>query len=364
MLSNIERMNMRSSNKNRITAAGFSLIEMMIAIAVGMMIVAALTSVIFGTTSTTRTNERTSELQSNGRYALDIVKRDVQHAGYHDQTDLTSLSTNPVVINNDCLVNFTRNFTQSIWGSDNANPFAATCIPAANYVPGTDVFVIRYASTESVLVPAAPAAKVAPVFNISAPNFTPPGTANTLYYRTAYAMSDLTQGNAIPTVTADPARDHLVQVHVYYVAPWTTAPNEVPAVPSLRRMVLDNNTGTLIDELVTSGIENMQVQYGSLESDANGIPTTFANGMPTGNVHFDDANAVDVAAVNAATPWSKWNAVSSIRIWLLSRNSTTDRGDGYVNNTVYVMGNQNVQAAAADNMFRRQLYTTTVELRN
>ena len=343
---------------------GFSLIEMMIAIAVGMMIVAALTSVIFSSTSTTRANERTSELQSNGRYALDILKRDVQHAGFHDQTELNSLNTNPVAINNDCLVGFTRNFTQNIWGSDDVNPFGGTCIPAANYVPGTDVFVIRYASTESVAVPPSPAAKVAPNFNISAPNFTPPGTASTLYYRTAYAMSDMTQGNAVPTVTKDPARDHLVQVHVYYVAPWSETPNEVPLIPSLRRMVLDNNTGTLVDELVTSGIENMQIQYGVLESDVNGIPTTYPSGLPTGNVRFANADAVDVAAVNATTPWSKWNGVTSVRVWLLSRNSTTDRGDGYVNNTIYPMGNQNVQVAPAVNMFRRQLYTSTIELRN
>ncbi len=336
---------------------GFSLIEMMIALTVGLLIIAALTGVLISSARSSRANERTSELQNSGRYALAVVKRDLQHAGYHDLTTTLQLKNNNILAtNNDCAAGFTANFIQKIWGSDDANPFAGTCIPTANYVPNTDMFVIRYASLESV-----------PVINASnAPDstkFAPQGTVKTLYFRSSFGSADLTQGNAVPSVTNTPANDHTVQVHLYYIAPWSNSVNENPQVPSLRRMVLDNTTGTLVDELVTSGIENMQVRYGVADSDVNGVIITKSNPDLTtfSDVRMQDANNVDANTVTGSTPWSKWGNVQSVRIWLLARNPGSERSEAYVNNTQYPMGNRVVQP---NDQFRRQLYTTTVDLRN
>lgn len=345
---------------------GFSLIEMMIAVTVGLMIIAALTSVIVSSGASARANERTSELQSNGRYALDVLKRDMQVAGYFGLSDLAhGVEQYPVgtlPMPGDCYAGFASNITQRVWGTnDGVNPFVAACIPAANYA-GSDILVLRYASLDA--------------FN-SQPSVAPPAdptgvagfagtTAQTLYFRSAYKVNDLYQSNNIPTLLLDqPQQDHIMQVHVYYVAPWTTSAAENPKVPSLRRMVL-NNAGVMVDELVASGIENMQVQYSVLDAVGNTQNFDAQNVNPGVAVATDSVSQAVIPAgvAGVGTPVNNWGRVNAVRVWLLSRNTGADRGDGYVNNTVYAMGDQNIVSNAADARFRRQLFTTTVHLRN
>ena len=335
------------------TNKGFSLIEMMIAMTIGLLIIAALTAVIISSARSSRANDRTSEIQNNGRYALEVLKRDLQHGGFGDLTAMVGVPKNPVNITNDCAVGFAANFPQKIWGSDDVNGLGAPCIPAANYARG-DIFVVRYASTTGV-----------PAVAGALPNaaaFVPPGIPNkTLYLRSAYGVGDITQ-TTVSTVNVAPAFDHIVQVHVYYICPWSVSAAENPQIPSLRRVVLDNTTGAMVDEPVATGIEDMQVQYGVEESKANGALVYNTDGTPTGNARFENANTVDpTAGVNSTTAQSKWNAVSSARIWLLARNNGSERNDPYVNGTTYTMGNK---VFTPNDPFRRQLYTTTVQLRN
>lgn len=334
--------------------SGFTLVEMMIAMTIGLLIIGALTAVLISSARSSRANDRAAEIQNNGRYALDIIKRDIQHGGFADLTQVTTVPKNPVNITGDCMPGFAANFPQKIWGSDDNNALGAPCIPAANYARG-DIFVVRYASDKGV-----------PAVAGALPNaaaFVPPGVqAKTLYLRSAYGVADVTQ-NAISTVNVTPAYDHIVQVHVYYIAPWTLSAAENPQIPSLRRVVLDNTTGAMVDELVATGIENMQVQYGVEDSTSNGVLVYDANGNPTGNARFENANNVDTnAGINGTTPQSKWNAVSSVRIWLLARNIGSERNDAYINANTYNMGN--FPAYTPNDSFRRQLYTTTVQLRN
>ena len=58
---------------------------------------------------------------------------------------------------------------------------------------------------------------------------------------------------------------------------------------------------------------------------------------------------------------NNWGNVNAVRVWLLSRNSGSERKETYVNNTSYVMGDVVKQY---NDPFRRQMFTTTVQLRN
>jgi len=69
-------------NRQRYFERGFSLVEMMISIAIGLLIVAALIGVLTSNSRSSKTNDRSTELQSNGRYALDHLKRGIRQAGY------------------------------------------------------------------------------------------------------------------------------------------------------------------------------------------------------------------------------------------------------------------------------------------
>jgi type IV pilus assembly protein PilW len=324
----------------RLRQGGFTLIEMMISITIGLAILAGLVGVLATNSSNSKTNDRTSELMTNGRYALNSIKQELREAGFRGYTWAEPSTPSPwtaIANGSGCYGaeagasanGFVTNVRQGVWGSNNANPFAATCIPATRYVAGSDVLVMR----RLAVVPTSAAL-----------------TANTVYFQTVYERGQLfrsTAGVPVPptfTGTTQLPATFEVQIYVYYVSPFTVAATEVPLVPSLRRMVLQTsgaNAGTMVDELVASGIERMQVQYGRLTT----APDTQYFNTLAGN----SSDAAETA----------WDEVNSVRIWLLARNTTPE--PGFVNNTTYAMGDSNV--TPGDN-FRRQLFTTVVQLRN
>jgi type IV pilus assembly protein PilW len=322
---------------------GFSLIEMMIAMTIGLMLIGALATVVIGVSKSAKSNDKTAELQNNGRYAMDIMKRDLQHAGHHG---LTGADINPpittIAVTSDCASSFAINLKQYIWGTNNANSYGATCIP--NYQANTDTIVIRYASLAAT--PSTPSA---------APDLTVAGrTTNSVLFRSAYGVGAMYQGVGAPTsVDQLPQQDHNLETHFYYVSPFTVSATELPVVPSLRRVVLGPD-GAMLDELVASGVEQLQVQYGVL--DANG------------NTEYLDATSVDASASGTTTAKTNWDRVRSVRIWISSRNMNAEEST-YIN-PLFNMGDQTATSLAATAVadgtqhHRRQLFTTTVQLRN
>ena len=310
---------------------GFTLIEMMISVTIGLGILAGLVGVLATNASNSRTNDRTSELLTNGRYALNAMKQELREAGFRGYTlpePATPLAMG--ALTNECLEaggaagQFITNLRQPVWGSNDANPFAATCIPAASYSAGNDVLVVRRLG-------------VLPATAL---------VANTIYFASTYDRGQVFRGATAPTFTGAPLplANFPLQTYVYYISPFTVAATEVPLVPALYRVTLDN-TGAMVRELVASGIERMQVQYGRLST----VPDTqYTNTLTGASWSADAALRTD------------WEDVNAVRIWLLARNATPE--PGYVNTNTYAMG------SAADftpnDGFRRQLFTTVVQLRN
>ncbi len=72
---------------------GFSLIELMIAITLGMVLMGAALQFIIATKETYSLNDDISRIQENGRIALDIIVQDLQMAGY--RTPMSGSGTMP-----------------------------------------------------------------------------------------------------------------------------------------------------------------------------------------------------------------------------------------------------------------------------
>ena len=313
---------------------GFTLIEMLISITIGLGILAGLVGVLASNSSNSRSNDRTSELMTNGRYALNSMKQELREAGFRGYTWAEPLAPGALGgITNECLEavgqtagSFLGNIRQGVWGSNNANPFAATCIPGANYAANSDVMVVRrLAATPTVSL-----------------------VANSLYFHTTYDRGQLFRGVAPPVFTgAAPLASFAFQTFVYYIRPWTVDATENPQIPALVRLALVPGGGgnpTMTSELVASGIERMQVQYGRLTTTPD---TRYLDDLPGASFSTDPTLATD------------WEEVNAVRIWLLARNTTTE--PGYTNTTTYAMGDQSF---TPNDGFRRQLFTTVVQLRN
>lgn len=67
---------------------GLSLIELMVALAVGMLLLAGFLQIFMSVRSTYAGNEAASRVQENGRFALDILSQHARLAGYRDPKHL------------------------------------------------------------------------------------------------------------------------------------------------------------------------------------------------------------------------------------------------------------------------------------
>ncbi|WP_019590465.1 MULTISPECIES: PilW family protein [unclassified Thioalkalivibrio] len=78
---------MNDANGKRIPAVvssvrGLTLVELMVAILLGLLLTAGVINVFIGTQQTNRTQEAMSSVQETGRFALDVIARDAREAGY------------------------------------------------------------------------------------------------------------------------------------------------------------------------------------------------------------------------------------------------------------------------------------------
>ncbi len=75
--------------------AGFSLLELLIAMALGLLLVVGIGTIFIGSNQTYRVQEQNARLQESGRFALEIVGRSLRQAGYRSiQHGATLLNTN------------------------------------------------------------------------------------------------------------------------------------------------------------------------------------------------------------------------------------------------------------------------------
>lgn len=332
---------------------GYSLIELMISITLGLIIISGLLVVFVNSRASSKTNDRTAEVMSNGRFALATLKEDLRAAGFVGYLGATpnTPTTTLTPITNECLETgatastFVSNIGQGIWGSKDSNPFSANCIPASHYARG-DVLVIR---------------KLSPTAATSL-------SANQLYFRSSYAAGEIFRGaptavcpapqsgytapfDKAPCLAGSPGVDLLnfpIEVHVYFIRPYTVSATESPLTPALCRLVL-NSGGIMAEEVVASGIEDMRIQYSvSLTNQTS---------------QYLEANSI-VGASTATS--SDWDNVSAARVWLLARNSTIE--PGYSNTTVYNLASSTYPRTPPTNFtgdsYRRQMFNTVVQLRN
>jgi type IV pilus assembly protein PilW len=336
--------------------AGLTLIEFMIALVIGMLMIAAIATLIANQSTNRAEIDRAGKMIENGRYAMQAITTDAQLAGYWGEyyaapgtggaMDPCSLVATD--IQNDTL--------EHIQGYDNTAGAFPACI--SNRLAGTDVLVIRRADTDSSDVetggnPDMSKLKQGQVYIQTGLD----ATSQLKYVIAAAAAASAANGTTFyltKKVTANKATVRKMQVHIYYVAQCSvevagscTGADGGTLIPTLKRVELTySGTATAFTTVtVAEGIENMQVEYGT-DTDGDGMPDTY------------------VAASSITTP-AGWGNVMTARIYLLARGSEKTPGFSDAGRT-YTMGPTYgaASAAAADQGYRRHLFTQTVRLVN
>jgi type IV pilus assembly protein PilW len=318
--------------------AGVSLVELMVALVLGLFLIFGAVTIYGKSRSTYRTTEAVARLQETARYAFDAIEPDVRMASYWGLASRADYIVNSVGPTDDrpaelddaaaeideCGTNFAINLEEYIAGVNGADetdwPLPCDAFRDA-WREDTDLLVVRRGGSTQ-------------------PEELEEGR---IYIQTSRIQGTMFVATScdepknpacIPADYSPPASEtRQLDTTIYYVANESTARDDVP---SLRRKRLVN--GDVVDEEVVSGVEDLQVRFGV---DTNG-----------------DTNA-DTYVDPETNPALYGGSIVSATIWLRVR--AEDAEVGFVDDRTYSAGEM---ATTPGGKFRRFLLSKTIQLRN
>jgi type IV pilus assembly protein PilW len=331
---------------------GFHLTELLVALALGLLLVASFLSALQKCRDLFAIHESISSLQDSHRLALSVLVPDLEHAGFFGfhrpafarllrarvevasgaqlQQPVGAASVMPAgplpAGAHVCGVNFAVDITRPVQGTNNsfaAGAGATSCAPtpaAGGARAGADTLSLRRAS----LAVATPRA----------------GRLQVLSRRLeSQAPLDLF-GDGHPPVPTSPDREvRDLELHLYYVANNSV---DRPGWPALRVKTLTeaNGAAQFRDEEVAPGVEDLQVEFG------------ISDGAPAARIRFVDADFAGLPTAN----------VVAVRVWLRLRADSTEAG--YFDARTLEYADASFTPSPSESRHRRMLVERTVSLRN
>jgi type IV pilus assembly protein PilW len=363
-------MHLISMPRSRRSAAGLTLIELMIAITVALVLLAAM-AVMYGSSIKAR-----NQIE-NGRHAIQLLRDDLQMAGFMGEFNMLDLGPDvPPAVPDFCVTHLTTqgalpadaitddlttngdvtgdglvngldylaaSLALRVQGVDDADAGTLpACLTGAavDVRAGTDVIVLRRLLSCSTTDAGCGFQAGAPYMQASQCNAELNiGIMFRLRADADTAAFTLRRRTCIAGALT-PIRRFVT--HIYYVANNNLAGD---GIPTLKRRELIN-TGFTTTALV-EGIEDLQFEYGIDGVDADGNPVLPLDGSP------------DVYVDLPADAW-EWANSRTVRVHLLSR--ATEARPGYVDRNTYTLGSKTI-AEPAD-AFTRQVFQTVVQFHN
>ncbi|HEX6828316.1 MAG TPA: PilW family protein [Burkholderiales bacterium] len=338
---------------------GLSLVELMVAITISLLLMVAASGAFLSTSQSNREVQAAGQQIENGRYGMSAVQDDLRHAGFYGQYYQISPGTitpDPCVV---ALAAIKDSLPIPVQGYNDSGGSPVSCIPGSDFVPGTDVLVVRRAQAIPLGGPTTPRPDDdAPV----------PGD---IYIQSVPASADIQIGGggytfdvtkADGTATVLKRKDGVkaaeirkFNVHVYFISPCsgTSCDGGGDGVPTLKRLELISIGGAPGFRVVplAEGIENMQLEYGIDDQPVFPVPNPF-----TGQTVGDGVPDRYVAAPTAAD----WSNVVTVKVYMLARN--TEQSQGYTDAKTYDLGLAGTVTPGGS--FKRHLFTSTTQIRN
>lgn len=306
---------------NRTSQLGFSLVELMVALALGLAIVAAVGTLSVNATRSYRAMNRASEQIENGRYALKIIKDDVEHAGFYGL--FNPLNANlilPATAPNTC-----NGGLQGYADSLLLHLPTACTVTLNDRLNGTQSLILLRASSDVANTASGD------TYIQSNP------TEYIIGKGTDYVSNKgSTSGFVLLKPDGSPAVIRRLLLRAYYIRSYAQSPGDnIPTLTRKSRTDADMNAQALVE-----GIENLQIQYGIDNLNQDGSPDTYTS---TPNTLQD------------------WSNIVAVRVNLLARSTEPD--PAYVDQKTYDLGGPQPIPAKNDH-YRRRVFSQIVRLVN
>ena len=340
--------------------SGLTLVEFMVSIALGMLLVAAVATLIANQSATRADLDKSGRMLENGRYAMRTIAEDAQMAGYWGEiSTVTPVEPLPDPCST-TVANIQSAMGVHVQGYDQSLTAFPSCI-TADRLTGTDVLVIRHADPAHSDVETAGAVdftkvKQGQVYLQTGLDSTGVQFASVMAAGSGDAATDATAFSLKKKDKTTVAPLRKVLVHIYFISKCSVkvagscdAGDGGSPIPTLKRVEL-TVSGTAVDMsdpvTLAEGIENLQVDYGIDTAGADGSPDSDVSGA-------------------ALTTSAAWADVMTLKIHLLARTAEAAAGHDDSSKS-YVMGTGGTftPATAEEKKYKRHLFVQSVRLVN
>ncbi len=374
-------------------ARGLSLIELMIAMVIGLVLLLGITQIFIASRAASRLSEGAARTQENARFALDFLQRDLRMAGHfgcvNDQAHVIK-NTGDVRYNLGIAAGSgdPLDFSVPVQGYEAAGTgptntltlgrtwSAAISVPKSIInlkpapLPGSDVLVLRLLSPEGAVVTGVGVDGTTTTMTVSSDGMArlKAGAAGT---PTVFALADCTRADVFPAtisgstvkiekldLTGYSVNNAMTMLYradglVYYIA--SNGNNE----PALYRARANGAGGYGDGEELVEGIESMQLLYG-----LDATPDISLSTPPSGRI-VDQRVASAVSTATDATAVGAWRRVGMVQVGLLARSPQRASAQAPGSAATY-LGVLGVTIAPGDpyDQRHRGAYEVSVALRN
>jgi type IV pilus assembly protein PilW len=362
----VKRAGCRARWRRIAPIGGFTLTELMVAVTIGLIVLAAVSQIFATSRLSYKLEENLARVQENGRFGMEFLSRDLRMAGYAGCVNVNqalNASANYTATNglnnagNDPLYVFApqTQIQGYEWTSSGTWSPALPGFLAGKVRDETDVILIRRASDQVFRVTGpitkSSAITIADANNIEKDDIILIGDCSGV---DVVRVTDSSIASPVETLThaaggsngdnnaADLSKDYdtnaevmKLVTRVYYIGTGTSGE------PALMSMDMEKGSWATPLELI-DGIESMQILYGE-DTDANGSADEYR--LP--------ANVTD------------WSRVVSIRVGLLSRTPTESGQDidGKTYSLLSDAGTMDDYNSPSDKRQRR-IFSSTIQVRN
>lgn len=376
---------------------GFSLVELMIAMAIGSILATALLIIFSKVMESSREQFKAAQQIENGRYAIDLMTNDMRMAGYYGE--FTGQLPAPAALPDPCAIPAEATITEATANSPfslHVQGYAAAdfatrpTVPAAcsgwldsdTLRPGSDIVVIRRLDTKPLVDPPTTTSATPKDGEIYAQTDASDmdiqygiaeeidktknaKTADTTLCRKDFSQ-DVNGTSAANCIPANPATSRprtaayirKVHVHIYFVANCRdsdsdgTCPASNDGIPTLKRLELtaDGSGGQTMKIVpLVEGIEFLKVRYG-LDTSSHIAGQTLDG-------------SVDSLVPASSVTLDHWQDVVMLELRILARNS--EATSNYADDKTYDLGTGTAYAPSGANArYKRHAYTSQIYILN
>lgn len=373
--------------------AGFTLVELMISLVIGLFIVLALVTLLINVNRNNSELTKTNRVIENGRIALQLLQEDVSHAGFwgghvpqfDDLTATAAPADLPTDVPDPCLpfatpwtaahlTNLVGIAAQSYGiGSPVPTPSVPVCASTATGVitsakANTDVLVVNHAETCAAGTAGCSALTLGALYVQPSRCSTVTATFSLEQYDPAtFHVSALTMRNRDCATFVEVRK--LVS-NLYYVRDYAvTAGDRIPTLMRSEFGVTGGVPARQPAQALIEGVEGFRIEFGidsisdSVEAVTQTASVVWANpsnktsprnrgdGIPDNNyVHCD----------NAGCPWQQLINAVAVKIYVLIRSERET--PGYVDSKTYNLGGATL--GPFSDGYKRHLFSQTIRLTN